>query len=96
MVSRSAKITLRVPKKFKDLVDRRIAGGDYEDHSDFFQKLLAKVMIQEEKARLEQLLKEGLESGPPIVADEKFWKDFHKGVRERAKARKAGRSKAKA
>ena len=46
----------------------------------------------EENPELEALLLEGLNSGPGVVADAKYWKDFRRRARAAAKAAKGTRA----
>jgi uncharacterized protein YoaH (UPF0181 family) len=81
---------VKVSKKIKALIEKRAAAEDCSP-GKFVESLMRQKLQQEEKARLDQLLKEGLASGEAIVVDDAYWRDVEAQVKARI-AHKNGRS----
>jgi antitoxin ParD1/3/4 len=73
-------VTISLPESLKAFIDRQLATKGYGNVSEYFRSLLRDAQQEEEDARLEALLLEGLASGEDIRLTRKFWKDL-KGKR---------------
>ncbi len=68
--------SITVPDDVAEIVKEKAANRGFHSPADFLQALIASALDQEDRDRLEAMLIEGLESGPPIEATEKFWREF--------------------
>jgi antitoxin ParD1/3/4 len=73
-------VTISLPESLKDFIDRQLATKGYGNVSEYFRSLLRNAQREEEDARLEALLLEGLAGGDIALAPE-FWKDLKAEVR---------------
>jgi hypothetical protein len=89
MKATTSNLTMRVSRETKDVVDKRIAGGEFPTSGAMFESLVHDILVREEKSRLEQLLKEGLK-GRSRSADAAFWKDLERKAMVRLKGKKGG------
>ncbi|MDD4888729.1 MAG: type II toxin-antitoxin system ParD family antitoxin [Phycisphaerae bacterium] len=82
-----ATLNISLPDSLREFVDKQVAKGGYSTASEYMRELVRKAA----RDSLEAKLLEGLNSGPGIVADDKFWAE------RRAKliAAHANRSKSK-
>jgi antitoxin ParD1/3/4 len=84
-------VTISLPESLKSLIDHQMATKGYGNVSEYFRSLLRDAQKEEEDARLETLLLEGLASGDDIPMTRKFWKDLKaeaRGIASKHKARK--------
>lgn len=84
-------ITISLPESLKEFIDRQLATKGYGNVSEYFRSLLREAQKDEEDARLEALLLEGLASGEDIPLTPEFWKDLKveaRGIAEKHKVRK--------
>jgi antitoxin ParD1/3/4 len=73
-------VTISLPESLKEFVDRQLATKGYGNVSEYFCSLLREAQAQEENARLEALLLEGLSGGKDIALTPRFWKDPKSGL----------------
>lgn len=66
-------MSISLPATLKDYIKKRVAEGDFSNSSDFIRHLLREERKVRAEKRLEVLLLEGLDSGPPEEATEIYW-----------------------
>lgn len=84
-------VTISLPESLKAFIDRQLSSKGYGNVSEYFRSLLRAAQKEEEDARLESLLLEGLASRDGIPMTREFWKDLRSEARdiaERHKTRK--------
>jgi antitoxin ParD1/3/4 len=69
-------VTISLPESLKDFIDRQLATKGYGNVSEYFRSLLRDAQKEEEDARLERLLVEGLAGGADISLTPEFWRDL--------------------
>ncbi len=69
-------VTISLPETLKAFLIRQIKRKGFGNVSEYFRTLLRKAQEQENEARLEALLIEGLESGDDVEVTREFWKDL--------------------
>ena len=82
-------VTISLPESLKAFIDRQLATRGYGNVSEYFRSLLRLAQKEEEDARLEALLLEGLASGDDIPITREFWKDLKAEARDIAQRHKA-------
>jgi len=75
-------LNVSLPKPLKDYIDKRVSAGGYSTPSDYICDLVREDRRRHYQAKLEALLLEGLESGPGIEVNEKFWAERHRRLNE--------------
>jgi antitoxin ParD1/3/4 len=75
-------VTISLPESLKAFIDRQLATKGYGNVSEYFRSLLRNAQKEEEDARLEALLLEGLASGGDIPMTREFWKDLKAEARD--------------
>ena len=68
----SERLTISLAPELRHWIDSAIDSGGYSSASDFVATL---VRNHRRGEQLDQLLAEGLESGPPVAPDENYWDD---------------------
>jgi antitoxin ParD1/3/4 len=68
-------VTISLPDSLKAFIDQQLATKGYGNVSEF-RSLLREAQKEEQDARLEALLLEGLASGGGIPVTPAFWKDL--------------------
>ncbi len=84
-------VTISLPDSLKEFIDHQLATKGYGNVSEYFRSLLREAQKEEEDARLEALLLEGLANGENIPLTPEFWKDLKaeaRGVAAKHKVRK--------
>jgi antitoxin ParD1/3/4 len=64
-------ITLSEP--LRAFVEEQVAGGSYATASNYLEELVREDQKRRAQMRLEALLLEGLDSGPPITVTPEYW-----------------------
>jgi antitoxin ParD1/3/4 len=82
-------VTISLPESLKAFIDRQLATKGYGNVSEYFRSLLRDARKEEEDARLEALLLEGLAGGADIPMTPEFWQDLKAGARDIAAKHKA-------
>ncbi len=76
-------VTISLPESLRAFIDQQLATKGYGNVSEYFRSLLRAAQKEEEDARLEVLLLEGLASGEAdIPLTPEFWKDLKVQARE--------------
>jgi antitoxin ParD1/3/4 len=71
-----ATVTISLPESLKTFMESQVAAKGYGNVSEYFRNLLRKELADEQDARLQLLLLEGLASGKGEVATEEFWTEL--------------------
>lgn len=82
-------VTISLPESLKAFIDHQLATKGYGNVSEYFRSLLRDAQREEEDARLETLLLEGLAGGADIPVTPEFWKDLKAEARSIAAKHKA-------
>ena len=83
-------VTISLPESLKAFIDQQLATKGYGNVSEYFRSLLREAQKEEEDARLEALLLEGLAAGgADIPVTPEFWKDLKTEARNIAAKHKA-------
>jgi antitoxin ParD1/3/4 len=82
-------VTISLPESLKAFISRQLATKGYGNVSEYFRSLLRSAQKEEEDARLEALLLEGLASGDDIPMTREFWKDLKAEARDIAQRHRA-------
>jgi antitoxin ParD1/3/4 len=81
-------VTISLPEVLQAFIDRRLATKGYGNVSEHFRSLLRDAQKEEEDARLESLLPEGLAGGADIPLTGAFRKDLRAEARDIASRHK--------
>ncbi len=73
-------MSISLPKALKDYIQKRVAEGDFSNASDYIRQLLREERKVRAEKRLEVLLLEGLDSGPPEEVGENDYDDLMREV----------------
>ena len=87
-------MNISLPDESKQYVEAQTKSG-YSTPSEYVRELIREDQKRRAQQQLEQLLLEGLNSGEPIPANEKFWEELRNEALKRIEARKKSRSEQK-
>ena len=90
-----ATVTISLPDSLKAFIDTQLATKGYGNVSEYFRSLLREAQKEEEEARLETLLLEGLAGGADIPLTPEFWKDLKAEARAIAEKHQAQKHQAR-
>ena len=82
-------VTIPLPESLRVFIDRQIATKGYGNVSEYFCSLLRDAQKEEEDARVEALLLDGLASGDDIPITREFRKDLNAEASDIAAKHKA-------
>ncbi len=83
MDAKPTNLPLSLPEELHQFVLERVASGQYASPSDYVGQLVQADQKQRARAELERLLKEGLESGPPIPVTPEYWEAKRQAILKR-------------
>jgi len=66
-------LNISLPKSMKGFVEDQIKEGGYSTASEYVRELIRDAQKRATQERLEQMLMEGLNSGPPIEVNDEYW-----------------------
>ena len=66
-------LNISLPEAMRDFIENQVRAGGYSTTSEYMRELVRKAQKEAAKAKLEEMLLEGLNSGPGIVPDEAYW-----------------------
>ena len=66
-------IVVQLSDVAQEFIDEQLAAGQFTSASDFIANLVEQARRKAARERVEQLLLEGLDSGPPIEATPEYW-----------------------
>lgn len=72
-------LEITLPEPLRAFVDEQVAAGNYTNPSNYLEELVREDQKRRAQDRLEALLLEGLDSGPPIKVTPEYWE--HKRAR---------------
>jgi len=70
----------------KDFVDARVKEGGYSTSSEYVRELIRRDRIRKDEQHLASLILEGLESGPSVSVDDKWWAKKRKKLTRRSRS----------
>ena len=87
------KINISLPDPLKDFVDEQVSERRLSSASDYVGELIREEQKRRAKEKLEELLLEGLNSGPAIEVDDDFWRERRADLLARHAESQARRSR---
>jgi antitoxin ParD1/3/4 len=84
-------VTISLPESLKAFIDHQLATKGYGNVSEYFRSLLREAQKEDEEARLEALLLEGLAGTGDVAITPNFWKELKseaRGIAAKQNARK--------
>ncbi len=67
-------INVSLPRKLKSRLERKLKRQDYASASEYVRDLIRKDLLADAIEQVDQLLLEGLNSGPGEAVDENWWR----------------------
>lgn len=82
-------MNISLPKELAEFVERRVA-GQFGNRSEYFRYLVRQDVERPRPRPLDELLTEGLESGPATEITPEYFEQLRQRARDRAARGKAG------
>ncbi len=79
---------ISLPEPLIESAEAQAEGGEFDTVSDYVQSLIWEDLRRRDEEKLEQMLLEGVRSGPGIRMDSKEWKKLWAEVDERIESKK--------
>jgi len=76
-------MNISLPDSMRTFIDQKVAEGGYSTASEYIRQLVREDQKRAAQSRLESLLMEGLESGPPREMTPQDWKNLRRNLLER-------------
>ena len=73
-------MNISLPDSMKEFVDLQVSEGGYETASEYVRHLLREERKRRTREQVDAQLLEGLASGEPVKADERFWRGLKRQV----------------
>lgn len=82
-----ATLNISLPESLRAFVEKQVASGGYSTASEYIRELVRNAEKQKAREWLEGELLKGINSGPGVVADDKFWAERRATLLNRLKAK---------
>jgi antitoxin ParD1/3/4 len=76
-------MNIALPEAMKHFVQERVAAGGYSSVSEYVRELIRADQKRKAEERIDALLLEGLDSGPPIPVTTEYWEEKKRRLTER-------------
>jgi len=87
-----ATMNISLPDPMKEFVEAQVSAGSYGNASEYIRQLLREAQVRKANEKLEQMLIEGMNSGPGKPIDADFMSNLRKDVAARIAAHKKAHS----
>jgi antitoxin ParD1/3/4 len=85
-------MNISLPEELKQYVEAQTKAG-YSTPSEYVRELIREDQKRRAQQRVEELLLAGLNSGEPVVGDEKFWSDLRAEAVAQMEARRTNKAR---
>jgi antitoxin ParD1/3/4 len=68
-------LNISLPEKMREYVNEKVAEGGYSTASEYVRQLIREDQKRAARERVDALLLEGIQSGPPIEATDEWWQE---------------------
>ena len=86
-------LNISLPEPLREWIEAQIKRGRYGNASEYLRELIRRDQERQAQERLEELLLEGVKSGPASPLTKKDWAELRADVAERLEKRRGGRAK---
>ena len=86
-------MNISLPEPLRAWVEAQVKGGRYGNVSEYVRELIRRDQERQAKERLEQLLLEGMKSGPATSMTRENWAELRAEVAKRLAPRRGARAK---
>jgi antitoxin ParD1/3/4 len=76
-------LQVELPQSVLEFIERQISSGRFESPSAYFHALIEADRQLQEWNRLEELVREGLNSGDPIPVTPEYWEEKKRRLQKR-------------
>lgn len=76
-------MNIALPESMKLFVQERVTAGGYSSVSEYVRELIRADQKRKVEERIDALLLEGLDSGPPIPVTQEYWDQKKRKLTER-------------
>jgi antitoxin ParD1/3/4 len=76
-------MNIALPESMKQYVQARVSEGGYSSVSEYIRELIRGDQKRKAEERIDALLLEGLDSGPPIPVTPEYWEEKKRKLTER-------------
>jgi antitoxin ParD1/3/4 len=87
------KVFVSLPEPLKQFIDGLVAEGTFKDSSEYLRTLIDRDRETREKARVEDLLIEGLDCGPSTPMTPEDWEEIERAGQRIVASRKAQKTR---
>lgn len=88
--SRMSALTIEVSELMREWIDSRVLSREFKTPDEYLLRLLEEDRKRCAEERLEQLLLDGLDSGPPVEVNQAFWQALKERVQMRLSSGQVG------
>lgn len=81
-------LNVSLPKTLREYVENQVEEGGYSTPSEYVRSLIREDQKKRVAEKIEALLMEGIRSGEPIRADDRFWDQRHSVLKSSERKRR--------
>ena len=82
-------MNISLPEQLKEFVDTQVGSGRYSSASEYVRDLIRGDEKRKAQEKLEALLMEGIQSGPPTKMTRRDWNDIRRDALKQFEVRKS-------
>jgi antitoxin ParD1/3/4 len=82
-------MNISLPEQLKEFVDNQVGSGRYSSVSEYVRDLIRDDEKRKAREKLEALLMEGIQSGPPTEMTRRDWDDIRREALKQFEVRKS-------
>jgi antitoxin ParD1/3/4 len=86
-------LNISLPKSMRTFVESQIKAGGYSTASEYVRDLIRDAKKRAAREKLEELLLEGINSGPGIPVDEAFWEERRETLKRNLRKKNSAKQK---
>jgi antitoxin ParD1/3/4 len=92
-VNRMTSLNISLPEPLREWIETQVKRGRYGNASEYLRDLIRRDQERQAQDRLEDILLEGIKSGPVSYLTKRDWAELRTDVAERLEKRRGGRVK---
>jgi antitoxin ParD1/3/4 len=87
----ASQFQITLPGSLTEFIVTQVEAGKFKSPDEYVSSLVSAERKRQAIERLEALIQEGIDSGPPIEANDEFWEQMHRELEERHASRQQTR-----
>ena len=84
-------LNISLPEQLREWIEMQVEGGRYGNASEYVRELIRRDQERQMEHRLDDLIREGIDSGPPSKLSKRDWIELRADIAKRLESRRKRR-----